>query len=230
MAEGELVALAGAPGAGKSTLLLCAAGLLQADGGTIVWFGPDGASAVPPPDTAYLGPHVTARAPGELARAVREAAVGAGAPPLRLLLVDEPATADAVGARLAAARLAALAEDGAAVVAACRDAAALRAAGARVVRLEAGRIIGDDPIAPARPRRVLELRVGAARLAGRLLGARIPGVVLRGDVVRVPLDGRSAEEVLAHCLALRLVVHASRVVARREDGAGGSVDSASGRS
>jgi len=228
--EGELVALAGGAGTGKSTLLLCAAGLLRADSGTVVWFGRRAAAGAPA-DTAYLGPHVTARAPGDLARAVREASRSLGAPPLRLLLVDEPADADAGGARLAAARLAALADEGAAVVAACRDPSALRAAGARVVRLEGGRTITETGRA-VRVARSLELRVRAPASADRLLGARLPGVVREGDVVRVPLDGRSAEEVLAHCLALRIVVHASRVVSVRapHDAQGGSVASPSRRS
>ena len=228
--EGELVALAGAAGAGKSTLLLCAAGLLRADSGTVVWFGrrdPGGA----PPDTAYLGPHVTSRAPGDLARAVREASRSAGSPPLRLLLVDEPADAEPDRARLAAARLAALADEGAAVVAACRDPSALHAAGARVVRLDAGRTSADAD-RPVRLARALELRVRAPASADRLLGARLPGVVREGDVVRVSLDGRSAEEVLAQCLALRIVVRASRVVSQRTtpDAAGRSVASPSRRS
>jgi ABC-type multidrug transport system ATPase subunit len=54
VAAGDIVAVLGAHGAGKSTLLLCAAGLMRADRGAIVWFGRAQAPAPRPAGIAHI--------------------------------------------------------------------------------------------------------------------------------------------------------------------------------
>lgn len=214
--RGELVAVAGAGGAGKTTLLLCAAGIARADAGTVT-VGGSGAIPDARRSAVYLDAAATTAAspaaPAPSAATVRRAAgaVHEPAPGTRVLLVDS--LDRAADAQHAVARLRALAGGGVAVVAAARDGsralATLRRAGARVVRLERGRLVPCST--SATPRSALELTIAPAGAADRL---RAAGVAAggSGDTVRIPLDGTSAEEILARCLALRVSVRASRVV------------------
>ena len=208
---GTLVALAGDAGAGKSTLLLCAAGLARPDDGAVRVAG---SGALPDAVRSALYLDAAHRQPGSPSAATeagaRSPVVREPAPGIRLLLVDSlDRAADALHVL---ARLRAFAGSGIAVVAATRDDPALlhalRRAGARVVRLAQGRITGERPRVPSAS---LELRLAPAGAAERL---RAAGITMRGsgDIVRVPLDGTTAEEVLARCLALRVSVCASRVV------------------
>ena len=214
VAGGELVALTGADGAGKSTLLLCAAGLARPDAGSVIVAGsralPDALRSALYLDAAagaLASPAASVAPPGRRPAA----AVHEPAPRTRLLLVDSlDRSADPPHA---IARLGALAANGVGVVGAAREGsdarARLRDAGARIVRLAQGRVARDEP------RRTtcsaLELRVAPTGAAERL---RAAGLAPRGtgDTVRIPLDGTSAEAILARCLALRVNVCASRVV------------------
>ena len=60
--------------------------------------------------------------------------------------------------------------------------------------------------------RTLELLVASPVAASRLLRAQLGGVERHGDRLKVPLQARTPEEVLAQCSALRITVNASRVV------------------
>ena len=144
VARGELVALAGADGAGKTTLLLCAAGLAHPDAGTVTVAGsgaiPDARrSAIYFDAAATTAASPTAATVPRLAAAVREPARGS-----RLVLVDSLDRAE--DAPHAAVRLRALALGGVAVIVAARDGSraldALRDVGARVARMEGGRMVG----------------------------------------------------------------------------------------
>ena len=207
---GALVAIAGEAGAGKSTLLLCAAGLARPDAGVVKVAGsgalPDAVRSALYLDAAQRRP-VSPAATEPLPRpsSVREARPG-----VRLLLVDSLDRAD--DPRHALARLRALADAGVAVVLATREDPALldtlQRIGARLVRLAHGRVVRERSRIPVAS---LELRLAPAGAAERL---RAAGIATRGsgDTVRIPLEGTSAEEVLARCLALRVNVCASRVV------------------
>ena len=130
-----------------------------------------------------------------------------------LLLVDDLCTdADAVGRAEFVRCLARAATSGVAVLWAGRSvgsvsgaSAAYALAGGRLRR--AGR---DDARAPDRVS--IELDVPAAAKAAALLAPRLHSLRHRGGIVRVPLDGNSAEEVLALCRDLAIPVRASRVV------------------
>lgn len=215
---GEMVAVTGPPGAGKTTLLLCAAGLARPDAGTVTIAGcgasPDARRRALYLDaaatTAAITPRIATRRASE--PAVREPASAAArqAPETRLLLVD--ALDGAEDPLHVAGRLRALSAGGVAIVAAARERVpaivALHAAGARVLRLADGRLARrhDRRAVPE-----LELRVAPVGAADRLRRAGMTATGT-GDTVRVALDGITAEEVLARCLALRVSVHASRVV------------------
>ncbi|MFI5311082.1 MAG: ATP-binding cassette domain-containing protein [Gemmatimonadales bacterium] len=125
-----------------------------------------------------------------------------------LLCLDDPLGALDGAERLRyAGLLDALRADGLAVLVASRDAAPLEAIGARVITLDAGRIV-----ARTRPERTLELDVRMPRQAATALSDRIPSVHRSGRALRVPLERISAEEVLSACLSLGISVSGSRVI------------------
>ena len=128
---------------------------------------------------------------------------------------------------VAVALLRGLAEGGAAVLLALRDAAPVRATttatALRCVRLEAGRLVARDGVTP-RPMpgppavapavtRVLELELAPALPAQwRRLVATLPAMRALGRRWRIPLDGRSPEQVLARCREAGVGVRGSQVV------------------
>ncbi len=125
----------------------------------------------------------------------------------------------------AVALLRGLADEGAAVLLAVREAAPVLAAGAagRCVRLEAGRIVVRDGVVagsgtPSVARsvsRLLELDVAPATAAQwRRLVATLPSMRVEGRRWRVPLEGRTPEQVLARCREAGVGVRGSQVVER----------------
>jgi ABC-type multidrug transport system ATPase subunit len=193
VAAGECVGVAGAAGAGKSTLLLCAAGILRPHEGTVRAL-PAAFVARRGSSEAQLGSHAA------LTHALRAAP--------RLLCLDDPLTAldDAARARYVAL-LGELRGAGVALLISARSAGVLEAIVARVITLDAGRIVRS-----ATRRRTLELEVGMPQHAATALANRIPSVKRLGQALRVALDEVTPEEVLSACLALGIRVHGSRVI------------------
>jgi energy-coupling factor transporter ATP-binding protein EcfA2 len=145
----------------------------------------------------------------------------------------------------AVALLRGLADEGAAVLLALRDAAPVVAAGmaVRCVRLEAGRVVAIDGVdlrsgaqsevqsgarsgahsgTPLDTRafapsvsRLLELEVAPATPAQwRRLVATLPSMQAAGRRWRIPLEGRTPEQVLARCREAGIGVRGSQVVER----------------
>jgi ABC-type Na+ transport system ATPase subunit NatA len=131
----------------------------------------------------------------------------------RLELIDDVGSGDGPVERAAFAQcLARLAATGAGVAWAARAIGTVAAASAAYT-FESGRLRALPRVRAAR--RVaacLELDVLSAGDAAALLAPRLTALERRGDFVRVPLDGKSAEEVLALCRDLSIAVRASRVV------------------
>jgi ABC-type multidrug transport system ATPase subunit len=131
----------------------------------------------------------------------------------RLLLVDDLSGGpDAVGRAAFVRFLARVAASGVAVLWAARTIGLV--SDARVsYQLDSGRLKRAGSFASVpRPRKSIELDVPAAARAAAALAPRVHSVEHRGQYVRVPLDGASAEEVLALCRDLAIPVRASRVV------------------
>lgn len=131
----------------------------------------------------------------------------------QLLLVDDLSGGpDAVGRAAFVRFLARVAATGVAVLWTARAIGSVNDATV-AYHLNAGRLkrAGSFATAP-RARRSIELDVPAAARAAAVLASRIHAVEHRGQYVRVPLDGASAEEVLALCRDLAIPVRASRVV------------------
>lgn len=134
----------------------------------------------------------------------------------QLLLVDDLSGGqDAVGRAAFVKFLARVAASGVAVLWSARSIGAVSDATA-AYRLEAGRLKRTGAFAAApRARKSIELDVPAAARAAAALAPLVHAVEHRGQFVRVPLDGASAEEVLALCRDLAIPVRASRVVRDR---------------
>lgn len=124
----------------------------------------------------------------------------------------------------AVALLRGLSAEGVAVLLAVREAAPVVAAGAawRCVRLEAGRlarhdavVAGPGPSVTPSGSRLLELDVAPATPAQwRRLVATLPSMQGVGRRWRVPLEGRTPEQVLARCREVGVGVRGSQVVER----------------
>lgn len=202
--EGEIVGVIGEPGAGKTTLLLCAAGLLRPDAGHIDWPRAGSGAIRDVAHARYL------RSAGRGEDDCVAIAPFAGVPPA-VLLVDDAFSGVSPSARVGlVAILRRIATLGSAVVVSARERPDLRGLGARLVRLHAGRMVPAQ--GRGAPPRTLELLVASPVAASRLLRAQLGGVERHGDRLKVPLQARTPEEVLAQCSALRITVNASRVV------------------
>ena len=245
VAQGECVGVAGGAGSGKTTLLMCAAGLLAPDAGTVrsarcvfatahgiahpflgvrasLEFAAsvrelEGDSTEPDIDNlltrtgliAVGRSRIGTLTPGMRARVV-VAHVLLGAP--QVLCIDDPLAALSASERVHFAMLLrALCSEGLTVILSARDPALCDSITTRVVHLQGGRVV-----TATRPRRTLELNVGAPRMAASALSTRLPSVMRRGRAVRVALDRISAEEVLAACVALGISVTGSRVINVRQ--------------
>jgi ABC-type multidrug transport system ATPase subunit len=131
----------------------------------------------------------------------------------RLLLVDDlSGSCDAVGRAEFVKCLARVTTTGVAVLWTGRAIGALADATSAYV-LAGGTLRHAGGVASAKPDRVtIELDVPAAAKAAAMLAPRLRSLRHRAGTVRVPLDGNSAEEVLALCRDLAIPVRASRVV------------------
>lgn len=165
-------------------------------------------------DRLALGPLADTRlgrlGRGALARlAFAQALVGEP----RLLLLDGTLDALDPASRPVVRALAAdLRRDGVSVVIAARDVGALDGFVERAAVLTEGELRASFRCTRATPRRALHLTVSRPRQAAALLRERVAGVEADAGRVRVSLEGASPEEVLAHCAALDIAVHTSRVV------------------
>ena len=125
-----------------------------------------------------------------------------------LLCIDDPlAGLDAAERRRYAAFVGDLRRAGHGLLFAARHRALLAPIAARIVNLQAGRLVDVAGDAGA-----LELDVPAPAVAAGLLASHLTGVARRGRTVRVPMARASAEEILSTCLALGIRVRGSRIV------------------
>ncbi|HKS05666.1 MAG TPA: ATP-binding cassette domain-containing protein [Gemmatimonadaceae bacterium] len=135
----------------------------------------------------------------------------------RLLLIDDLCgSCDAVGRAEFVKCVARVASNGAAVLWAGRAIGVVSDA-TRAYVMTGGKLrFAGATHAPKPDRVTIELDVPAPAAAAAMLAPRVQSLRYRAGTVRVPLDGRSAEEVLALCRDLAIPVRASRVV--REPG------------
>jgi len=132
----------------------------------------------------------------------------------RILLLDETLSAlDPKTRREISAMLRGLGRGGTTIVAAAATLDIFSGLTMHVAVMAEGRL--TPPIAPAdleRPR-VLELVVGTPALARRIFGSRVAETPRDRHLLRLPLDGTTAEAVLARCRSFGIRVESSRVVA-----------------
>jgi len=132
----------------------------------------------------------------------------------RLLLLDGTLDALDPASRPVVRALAVdLRREGVTMIVAAREVGALEGFVERAAVLTEGELRASFRCTRAAPRRALHLTVGRPPQAADLLRTRVAGVEHDAERVRVSLDGASPEEVLAHCAALGIAVHTSRVVA-----------------
>lgn len=137
------------------------------------------------------------------------------AAPLLLLVDDLSGGPEAVGRAAFVRFLARVAASGVAVLW-CARAVGVVSDATAAYRLDGGRLKRVRAFAAApQTRKSIELDVPAAARAAAALAPLVHAVEHRGQFVRVPLDGSSAEEVLALCRDLAIPVRASRVVRER---------------
>lgn len=156
--------------------------------------------------TSAASQRVSRLAAGELRR-VALAEIVLALP--RLALLDDVAeAADASSTRVILDTIAWLAARGVTVVASVGHARTLAPVASRVLALEEGRLR-----APAAPLpRALELTVDHAPRVASRLGRHRSARSAGPRTVRIALGGASAEEVLAECRRLGIMVHGSRIV------------------
>ena len=104
---------------------------------------------------------------------------------------------------------------GVTVVIAADDLDIVDAIAARVAVMLDGRLVTVRPTGMLQRSRALELTVATPALARRIFGARVAEVSWNRHVLRLPLDGTSAEAILARCRDCGIRVERSRVVIAR---------------
>ena len=147
---------------------------------------------------------------GDLARLALAQAIIAR--PRVLLLDDTLSALDHAPRRALAESIRALLDDGLTLVVAADDLDAIDAVASRVALMLDGRIITVVATSVVRKSRALELTVAAPAIARRVFGARVAEVGWDRHVLRLPLEGTSAEAVLARCRQCGIRVERSRVV------------------
>ena len=151
---------------------------------------------------------------GDLARlAVAQAIV---ARPRILLLDDTLSALDHTTRRALTDTLRTLLADGTTIVIAADDLDAIDAIASRVALMLDGRIVAVVATGVLRKSRALELTVAAPALARRVFGSRVAEVSRDRHVLRLPLEGTTAEAILSRCRECGIRVERSRVVVMRE--------------
>ncbi len=135
----------------------------------------------------------------------------------RILLLDDTLSAlDHTTRRALTDTLRALVADATTIVIAADDLDAVDAIASRVALMLDGRIVATVATAVLRQSRVLELTVAAPALARRVFGSRVAETSQDRHVLRLPLEGTTAEAILARCHECGIRVERSRVVVMRE--------------
>ena len=131
----------------------------------------------------------------------------------RIVLLDETLCGlQASSRRRIIERLHELAASGVTIVAAARTAAVLDGLTSRILVVVDGRVSGPVDLSVLQGPSLLELIVATPGRAAAERGSRVAEGVRDRQVVRIPLDGTTAEAVLARCRACGIQVEASRVV------------------
>ena len=131
----------------------------------------------------------------------------------RILLLDDTLSAlDQVTRRELIDILRGMVSDGTTLAVAADDLDAVDAVASRVALMLDGRIVTVVATGVLRTSRVLELTVAAPALARRVLGARVAEPGSDRHVLRLPLDGTTAEAILARCRECGIRVERSRVI------------------
>jgi ABC-2 type transport system ATP-binding protein len=151
---------------------------------------------------------------GTLARVALAQAIVAR--PRILLLDDTLSSVDHATRRALIDVLRRLRDDGVTLVIAAGDLDAIDAIASRVALMLDGRIVAVVAPGVLRSSRALELTVSAPVLARRVFGTRVAEMGSHRRVLRLPLEGTTAEAILARCQACGIRVERSRVVVMRD--------------
>jgi len=132
----------------------------------------------------------------------------------RVLLLDETLSGlDPKTRREISAMLRGLGRGGTTIVAAAATLDILFGLTTHVAVMAEGRLTPRIAPADLEQPRVLELVVGTPALARRIFGTRVAETPWDRHLLRLPLDGTTAEAVLARCRAFGIRVESSRVMA-----------------
>ena len=135
----------------------------------------------------------------------------------RILLLDDTLSAlDHTTRRALTDTLRTVLADGTTIVIAADDLDAIDAIASRVALMLDGRIVAVVATGVLQKSRVLELTVAAPALARRVFGSRVAEVSRDRHVLRLPLEGTTAEAILSRCRECGIRVERSRVVVMRE--------------
>lgn len=135
----------------------------------------------------------------------------------RILLLDDTLSGlEPAARRETAAIVRTLLGHGLTLVIAANELDAIDTIVSRVAVMLDGRIATIVEPGALRRSRVIELTVATPALARRIFGARVAEVGWDRHVLRLPLDGTSAEAILARCQACGIRVERSRVVMANE--------------
>jgi ABC-type multidrug transport system ATPase subunit len=146
---------------------------------------------------------------GTIRLALAQAVVGRP----RVVLLDDPLAATTPAERRAIVSiLRDLQASGATLVIAAEDLDGIEPVASRIALMVAGEIAVVVEAGALRRARALELTVVTPAIARRVFGTRVAEVGWDRRTVRVPLDGTSAEAILARCQAYGIRVERSRVV------------------
>ena len=131
----------------------------------------------------------------------------------RIIILDETLSGlQASPRRRVVARLHALAAKGVTIVAAARTAAVLEGLASRIVVVIDGRVSAPVDLSVFHGPSLLEITVAPPGLPRAERGSRVAEGAWDRQVVRIPLDGTTAEAILARCRSCGIEVEASRVV------------------
>ena len=135
----------------------------------------------------------------------------------RILLLDETLSALLPSERRdVAVIIRRLVDRGMTVVVAAEAMEALDGIASRIAIMLDGRIAAIVAPSTLRGARMLELTIATSGEPGRPFGTRVAEAEPRPQVVRLPLEGTTAEAILARCQASGIRVITSRVIRARD--------------